>query len=790
MNRKTLSVRAGLLLVPALFLTTPARAAVTFANTPAAISNTYTGTITFQIGGLTSGDTVLVRKYLDLNANGAVDATDPLVQQFQLTDGQGPPVFGGVTNNNVPGDLNPAAGAITAQMNFQNGDFSQIYVAKYLYVLSSPAGHFSPITNSFNVTNFPFGQTISGNVVSNNTGTTLPDSIVILFPPPSPGNDGGPGNPVAGVVANNAGTYSIQVPPGAYVPLAFRSNYVGNYTASPMITLGSGQNTNLNLSLTNATASISGRVVDAATNSIGLAGTFLPVTVKGTNITNELITGGYTDTNGNFSIGVTAGQWKISNARSLIVNGYVELNNGTDVTAGATGVTIAIPKATAIFYGTVKDSLGNPLFNVAVGASDNNAYFTDGYTDTNGNYVAGAVGGLSNDYWHPEIDNNPTNYVFSQSPYNQNPTNLSAGQAVRQNFTAIAASSLITGKVTDSSNNPIVGVGVNAYASISGVQYNPSTAHTDANGHYSMSVADGNWSVSLNCGCSDCSDGLNPSYQCPNSQNTNLSHDIGVVNFIVQPANENQLFGYVRDNLSNPIAGVTVYANGNSSLSTTTDDNGYYTFSVPSGDWDVSVDCTGLSDLGYSCVGDQDVNVSGNSLEVDFTAQTSSSPLQITTTTLSNATQNAFYTTTLAASGGVPPYTWALVEGSASLPLGMTLTANGVISGTTSGSGTFPFIVTVTDTTASVTFQILSLTVNPSSIPPVIVLTAPAHSGSNQFQFTFNSASGVSYVIQDSVDLRSWTSVLSFDGSGGPVTIIDPNAPGTGARFYRVKIGP
>jgi hypothetical protein len=197
-----------------------------------------------------------------------------------------------------------------------------------------------------------------------------------------------------------------------------------------------------------------------------------------------------------------------------------------------------------------------------------------------------------------------------------------------------------------------------------------------------------------------------------------------------------------------------------------------------------------LNNLGYQCVNDQNVNISGNSLEVDFTAQLNNSSLQITTTTLPNATQNAFYTTTLAALGGVPPYTWALAQGSASLPLGMTLKTNGVISGTTGGSGAYPFIVTVTDSVLNVQYQILSFTVNPSALPPVIVLTAPSRPAGGEFEFTFNTASGVSYIIQYSADLRNWTSLVSFDGSGGPITIIDPNAPGIGARFYRVKLGP
>jgi hypothetical protein len=176
------------------------------------VSNTYNGYITLQVSGLASGDTVVVQKFLDLNTNGVVDSGDYLVQQFNLTDGQPGMVVGGVTNLNVPGDANPTSGQITASIKFQNGDFPQTIVGNYLFVLSSPLGHFPPITNSFAVTNFPFAQKITGNVFSN--GGAILNAVVLLLPAPRGGNHG-PGNPQAGTVVNYSGAYSLQVPPGS-----------------------------------------------------------------------------------------------------------------------------------------------------------------------------------------------------------------------------------------------------------------------------------------------------------------------------------------------------------------------------------------------------------------------------------------------------------------------------------------------------------------------------------------------------------------------------------------------
>jgi hypothetical protein len=179
----------NLLLLSALYagLCPVAPGAPVFTITPAAVSNTYSGTITLQVTGLTSGDTVVVQKFLDANTNGIIDGGDGIVQQFNLTDGQAGMVIGTVTNNNIPGDTDGAVnGQITAKLNFPNGDFIQNLVGNYLYKLS---GHFTPpITNGFSVTNFPFAQKFTGNVVSNSTSTTLSNAVVLLFPPPRPGH--------------------------------------------------------------------------------------------------------------------------------------------------------------------------------------------------------------------------------------------------------------------------------------------------------------------------------------------------------------------------------------------------------------------------------------------------------------------------------------------------------------------------------------------------------------------------------------------------------------------------
>ena len=153
-------------------------AAAAVSLSPNVVSNTYTGKITLQITGLNAGETVVVQKYLDANGDGVLDAGDFLVQQFNLTDGQAA-VIGGVTNAVVPGDTDTVAGQITAQLFFQNGDFSQNLTAQYLYVVYRSASGFAPVTNLFTVTNTPYAQSFSGSVVNN--GTNVPYASLILF---------------------------------------------------------------------------------------------------------------------------------------------------------------------------------------------------------------------------------------------------------------------------------------------------------------------------------------------------------------------------------------------------------------------------------------------------------------------------------------------------------------------------------------------------------------------------------------------------------------------------------
>jgi Putative Ig domain len=74
------------------------------------------------------------------------------------------------------------------------------------------------------------------------------------------------------------------------------------------------------------------------------------------------------------------------------------------------------------------------------------------------------------------------------------------------------------------------------------------------------------------------------------------------------------------------------------------------------------------------------------------------------------------YSQTLKASGGTPPYTWAVMTGA--LPPGLSLSTAGVLSGTPGGGGSSPFIFTVavTDSASLFSVQSFSLTILPPAL--------------------------------------------------------------------------
>ncbi len=587
----------------------------TFTATPATVSNSYTGFITLQISGLTNGEIVRIAKYLDGNTNSVVDASDMLVQNFSLTDGRAMTV-GGATNINVPGDATLTDSSITARVNFFGGGFDQQIIGRYAYVLYSPAGHFTPLTNWFTVTNSAYAQSVTGTVRS--SGTNVPYAVAMLFTPPT--GDSGM-NPVAGTVANSSGNFSLKAAPGTYLLWAFKSNFVASLMSSPIVALGAGVTVNTNLTLSPATGSISGQVVDATNTSRPIPG----ISVFWMSTNNE-IGSGFTDTNGYFKVGVTAGEWQFGGDEQVFsFLGYLSMDKGSSAytgTGSVGGLVLAVPKANALIYGSVKDTQNRPLTGVSLNCNPSGGsgvYRGAGISDAEGNYAMGLIGGT----WGFEAEGrNPAfaNYIFSK-PFDT--TNLNDGQAIRADVTAVLATNHITGYVRDNSNQPVGNIGVYASVNINGTYFDQ-YSDTDSSGFYSLTVASGSWNVGLNCGGGN--DSLqNQGYLCVENQTVKVGNADAVLNFTVTKPTSH-ITGFVTSRSGGPIPNVGVSASDSLSFNAygQTGPDGSYTLNVPNGTFTVNVSCGESSDslgtLGYLCVDQQTVSVNNSTAIANFAA--------------------------------------------------------------------------------------------------------------------------------------------------------------------------
>jgi hypothetical protein len=97
------------------------------------------------------------------------------------------------------------------------------------------------------------------------------------------------------------------------------------------------------------------------------------------------------------------------------------------------------------------------------------------------------------------------------------------------------------------------------------------------------------------------------------------------------------------------------------------------------------------------------------------------SNLSVTTSSLPNGTMGVAYSQTMAATGGMTPYTWIITTGT--LPAGLTLSSSGVISGTpTTAGGPTSVTCRVTDSASATATKSLSITINSS--PPSITTSS------------------------------------------------------------------
>ena len=607
------SLRFGAFIL-ALVLPLAAWAVPALSVTPASLPIDSTSDVVLQVSGLTDGETVRIERYLDLNANGTIDATDRLLQSFLVTDGTAS-LIGGQAYTAKPGDEDATVnGQLTTRFSIPGSPELARAVGAHLIRVSSPTAAFSSFGQTCTVTQTTETQSIAGTVTSDGT-TPVPFAMVGVLVA------GGDGDYVRGVVANASGQFSVNLPVGSFQLLPVAQGFVASFD-SPAVTLTSGQASAGNVvTLIPATRTISGHLTDRADSAVRLPGVQFFVQSQ-----NGRIAIPVSGADGSFSATVTPGEWEIEVAgQSLAALGYVSPRNAPVVdtsTANVTGVVGEFDRANALIHGTVTSSLGAPLANVLLYAQDTQQnYEVETATDALGRFSLGVRAGD----WQVQPENQSPGLVGYIAPSGQQ-VSAAAGEAALVNFVASAANAHLRGIVANN-GMPVANVRVGASPENGeGGLFIQTT--TNGAGEFDLAVVGGAWRIQLE----------NSAAQEMNLVSQNLS--VTVANnatasglALAVKSATGVLQGQVSDANDNPISGSNVYGFTNIggiaySAGSQTDGSGHYSFPVIAGTWTVGVNTSTLTFENQSAV------VSGPSTTVNF------SPLVLTSRFQGTVTNN------------------------------------------------------------------------------------------------------------------------------------------------------
>ncbi|MGA9626458.1 MAG: putative Ig domain-containing protein [Bryobacteraceae bacterium] len=179
-----------------------------------------------------------------------------------------------------------------------------------------------------------------------------------------------------------------------------------------------------------------------------------------------------------------------------------------------------------------------------------------------------------------------------------------------------------------------------------------------------------------------------------------------------------------------------------------------------------------------------------------FTIRIAAGAFTITTSSLPAGTVGTAYTaTTLAATGGTPPYTWS----ASGLPSGLSISSAGVISGTPTASGTFSVTVQATDSAQVTATKAYSVTVAAATAPLSITTQAPLAGGEVGVAYTqaFAATGGTPPYTWSASGLPSGLSISSAGVISGtpaasgsfPVTVqATDSAKATATKSFTITV--
>jgi len=162
-------------------------------------------------------------------------------------------------------------------------------------------------------------------------------------------------------------------------------------------------------------------------------------------------------------------------------------------------------------------------------------------------------------------------------------------------------------------------------------------------------------------------------------------------------------------------------------------------------------------------------------------------PLQISSVSLPSGQVSSAYSTTLAAIGGVSPYTWTVTSGS--LPAGLVLNATtGVISGTPTTAATSTFTIQAKDSSVSpqTTTKSFSVTIAAAPQPPTITTSSLPNGIVGTSYSATVTASGGTTPYSWSVTSGALPAGMTLTASTGAISGT-PTTAGTSSITLQVK---
>lgn len=190
---------------------------------------------------------------------------------------------------------------------------------------------------------------------------------------------------------------------------------------------------------------------------------------------------------------------------------------------------------------------------------------------------------------------------------------------------------------------------------------------------------------------------------------------------------------------------------------------------------------------------------------LSITINIAPTPLTILTNSLPSGSINQLYAVALSPTGGTTPYTWGLKAGSSSLPSGLTLSNNGIISGTPTVTKTATHTFTLTDATSLTVEKALQLSIRATPLS-IMTTSLPQGTANQSYSATLAATGGTgaytwglaggSPSLPTGLTLNPSTGAISGIPTGTSSTIYiftvtdqTPPTPQTATRTLQLIIG-